>query len=116
MFEAVTVYVVEAETPLGVPDTAPVLVLNVSPAGRPGDTEYAVTHCDTVGAAMLAATPTVKLNVLAEYASEVGAAVSQTQERGNDQVQTVTMMRMRKRHDLVPQQALPKQTNKQNTK
>ena len=71
-FVAVTTYPAVVETDVGVPEITPVVVLNESPAGSAGETEYDVTLPVTEGSSAVMAVPTV--NTFGElYESSVGA-------------------------------------------
>ena len=62
---AVIVYDVDEETAVGVPPTAPVLLLNVSPAGSAGEIDHEATGPPlAVGVTVLIDTPLTRLNEL----------------------------------------------------
>ena len=59
---AVTVYVVEEEIAVGVPDISPFVVENVRPAGRAGEIDHEVTAPPlAVGVAVVMAVPLVSV-------------------------------------------------------
>ena len=65
VFVAVTVYVVEDEIPVGVPEISPVEVEKVSPAGRDGVIDHEVTVPPLAdGVAVVMAIPFVSVNGL----------------------------------------------------
>ena len=56
------VYVVVAETPVGVPEIAPVVVLNINPDGKAGPIDQLVDEPPVlVGVQVVMAEPTIKL-------------------------------------------------------
>ena len=72
---AVSVYVAEEDTAVGVPERVPVDVSNARPAGSVGDIAQNVGVPPLkVGVADVIAEPFVNVNGLALYASEDGAA------------------------------------------
>ena len=72
---AVTVYDVEDETAVGVPEISPVEVEKERPAGTDGEIDQEVTGPPlVVGVTVVMAVPFVSVNELGLYASEEGAS------------------------------------------
>ena len=87
---AVTVYVAEEVTAVGVPEIAPVEESNDRPAGSDGETDQEVTAPPlVVGVTVVMAVPLVKVNEFGLYVKDDGATSLTTMVRKTESVPPV---------------------------